>query len=39
MEPQVCSDPQYLESFDCEDAGESWDNDHKTGSHNVVVGS
>jgi len=39
MGSQVCSDPQYLESIDCENAGETWSSDHKTGSHNIVGGS
>ena len=34
-----CSDGQYANQVDCESAGEIWDITHKTGSHNLVLGS
>lgn len=35
----VCSDGQYDNQTDCENASETWARDHKSGSHNLVVGS
>ena len=34
-----CSDGVYTSQVDCESAGEIWDITHKSGSHNLVLGS
>ncbi|PAV25775.1 hypothetical protein CF392_08980 [Tamilnaduibacter salinus] len=35
---KVCSDGQYDDRTACEGAGEIWSADHRSGSHNIVVG-
>lgn len=34
----VCSDGQYMNSTTCQNNGETWAQDHKSGSHNIVGG-
>lgn len=34
----VCVDGQYADQISCEAAGEIWATNHKSGSHNIVVG-
>ena len=35
----VCSDATYLTEEDCNNVGETWAENHKSGSHNIVGGS
>ncbi|MFP4611534.1 MAG: hypothetical protein ACLFQT_10980 [Thiohalophilus sp.] len=35
----ICSDGAYADQTNCENAGETWAQNHKSGSHNIVGGS
>lgn len=35
----VCSDGQYQDATSCANAGETWANNHKSGSHNIIGGT
>lgn len=38
LAPEICSSVEWNNPSDCESAGYVWSNDHRTGSHNLIMG-